>query len=225
MSEEHSISRADLSSIESSLSTMESNLSNLGNEMGSLSNTVSHVSSKVEEMADEVSSTQKILYELAGDFATFVKKDSMDKAFQMAQTQIIAERQEFEKNFGQYAEVRKLTVGILQATDLGIVRSETMRRRSEESMLNIPRYWLGPGLIALSAWLANDRPLAEKAMAETVRRDDNKASLYFALISRRGNRRQASAAWCGGPIGRNRRIFAFHGTLLLDVSRDYTASP
>jgi hypothetical protein len=32
-------------------------------------------------------------------------------------------------------------------------------------------------------------------MIETVNRDDNKASLYFALISRRGNRRQASAAW------------------------------
>jgi hypothetical protein len=188
MSEELTISRADLSAIEGGIAA-------LGTEVGSLANTVNHVGSKVEEVAEEVSSTQSKLDNLVEKFDEFLKKDEMAKALQLAQTQIIAERQEFEKKFGQYQNIRDLTVGILQATDLGIVRNETMRRRSEESMLNVPRYWLGPGLIALSAWLANDRPLAEKAMVETVKRDDNKASLYFALISRRGNRRPASAAW------------------------------
>ena len=188
MSEEQTISRADISAIESSLSTLE-------NEMGSLANNVNQVGNKVEEMSEEVSSTQKTLDKLAADFEDFRQKDQMEKEWQRAKTEIIEVRQLFEKDFGHYAEVRELTKGILQATDLGFVRHDTIKRLSEEKMLLNAGYWLCPGLIALSSWLANDRPVAEKAMVEAVKRDDNKASLYFALISRRGNRRQASAAW------------------------------
>ena len=188
MSEERIISRADLSAIEGGLAA-------LGAEVGTLAHSVNQVGNKVEEMSEEVSSTQKTLDKLAADFEAFVQADLMAKELQLAQTRIIEVRQLFEKEFGQYDEVRRLTSGILQATDLGIVRSDTIKRLSEEKMLTSVRYWLCPGLISLSAWLSNDRPLAEKAMVEAVKRDDNKASLYFALISRRGNRRQASAAW------------------------------
>ena len=188
MSDERLISRADLSAIEGGLAA-------LGTEVGSLAHSVNQVGNKVEEMSEEVSSTQRTLDKLAADFEAFVQADLMAKELQLAQTRIIEVRQLFEKEFGQYDEVRRLTSGILQATDLGIVRSDTIKRLSEEKMLTSVRYWLCPGLISLSAWLSNDRPLAEKAMVEAVKRDDNKASLYFALISRRGNRRQASAAW------------------------------
>ncbi len=188
MSEEQIISRADLRSIEGSLSTLES-------ELGSLSNTVGRVGNKVEEMAEEVSSTQKLLDKLAEDFSAFVQADLKAKELQLAQTQIIEVRQLFEKDFGHYAEVRRLTTGILQATDIELVRSGTINTITEETMLKSPGYWLAPGLVALSAWLSDNRNLAERAMKEAVNRDDNKASLYFALISRRGGRRQASAAW------------------------------
>src|ERR1035441_2313246 len=167
MSEEQTISRADLSAIESNLSTIESNLSTLGNEMGSLANTVGQVGSKVEEMAEEVSSTQKTLDELAEKFDAFVQADLIAKDVQAGRTRIIEVRQILDEKFGQYAEVRKLTVGILQATDLGFVRHETIKRLSEEKVLMNVGYWLCPGLIALSAWISNDRPLAEKAMVET----------------------------------------------------------
>jgi len=181
MAEHLTISPANLSSIESNLSA--------------LAEGIDRVTSKVEVVAQEVSTTQDQVARLAEDFHAFVQADVMAKEWQRAKTEIVEVRQKLEKDFGYHDEVRRLTSGILQAVDLSIVRENTIKGATEEMMLKAPRYWLAPGLVALSAWLSDNRTLAERAMMEAVKRDDNKASLYFALIARRGSRRQASGSW------------------------------
>ena len=188
MSEHLTISPANLSAIENNLHHLREGISSLGNAL-------EQVNSRVEDVAQEVSSTQDRLMRLAEDFQAFVQADIRAKELQLAETRLVKVRQELETTFGHYAEVRKHTTGILQAADVSIVRQETIKSASEEMMLKAPRYWLAPGLVALSSWLCNNKMLAERAMMEAVRRDDNKASLYFALIARRGCRRQASGAW------------------------------
>lgn len=188
MSEQLQISQANLSTIETNLSSLDSNIR-------TLASTLSQVGGKVEEVVEEISSTQSKLDELVEKFDTFVQADKIAKDLQLAQTRLIEVRQQLQKDFGHYDEVRRLTSGILQAADLTFVRQNTVDTVTEETMLKSPRYWLAPGLVALSAWLSDNRQLAENAMMEAVRRDDNKASLYFALISRRACRRQAAGAW------------------------------
>ena len=188
MSEQQTISQADISGIEGALA-------GIAGAVAVLHQTVETVDGKVEQVAADVSATQSQLGQLAEEFSAFVKADAMAKELQLAETRLVKVRQELEKTFGYHEEVRRHTSGILQAADLSIVRQETIKIAAEELMLKAPRYWLAPGLIALSAWLNDNRSLAERAMMEAVRRDDNKASLYFALIARRGERRQASGAW------------------------------
>lgn len=64
-------------------------------------------------------------------------------------------------------------------------------------MISAPGYWLAPALVALAAWIRDERILADKAVGEAVRRDEYKTSLYFALVLRRYDRRGAAAAWLG----------------------------
>ena len=62
-------------------------------------------------------------------------------------------------------------------------------------MISTPGYWLAPCLVALAAWI-NDQPeLAEKALKEGIKRNDEKTSLFFALICRRADRKQACLKW------------------------------
>ncbi len=104
-------------------------------------------------------------------------------------------RQELEQKYGHYEIVRRTTIGILQADDLGVVKKETISTATEELMLSTPNYWLAPCLVALAAWI-NDQPeLAEKALREGIRRDDEKTSLFFALICRRADRMSACLKW------------------------------
>ncbi|MFJ7994707.1 hypothetical protein ACIQY5_21530 [Peribacillus frigoritolerans] len=181
MSEQRIIHTADLSTIERILKSLDNNIS-----------TVSH---QVEYAAQEINQTQSKLQQLMQDFYTFVQKDMLDKNLQLAKTGLVETRQKLQEQFGHYSEVRRRTTGILQAVDAHLVKKETIEDTTEEHMLAAPRYWLAPCLIALASWLNDNKELAERAMKEALRRDAEKTSLFFALVSRRGARYKASRSW------------------------------
>jgi|SRR6266850_954847 len=160
-----------------------------------LNSNIAVVDGKVEVLAQEQETTKDLLQELKDKFEAFVTKDEQDKALQRAITQVVRVRQELEKKFGYFDQVRRTTRGILQATDVAIVRQETMQSAVEQLMLSVPGYWLAPALVALSSWIKNDRALSEKASMEAIHRNDSKTSLFFSLICRRARRLEASTKW------------------------------
>lgn len=181
MSEQLAISYADLSGIQRALSSLETGVATVGGQLTSV--------------GQELTLAKSELDKLAAEFRTFVQADLKAKELQLAETRIVKVRQELETAFGHYATVRRHTTGILQAADISVVRLSTVSLATEQMMLAAPRYWLAPTLVALAAWLADNRTLAERALAECLRRDDRKASLFFALVCRRGARHGASRQW------------------------------
>ena len=79
------------------------------------------VSGQVETVAQQQTATHDRLEGLYAEFQEFIATDARQKERQFAATRVIEVRQELEKRFGHYAEVRRHTTGILQATDVGIV--------------------------------------------------------------------------------------------------------
>ena len=139
--------------------------------------------------------TREKLDELIADFASFVLEYKRKAEWQLAQTRIVEVRQKFESEFGFYEEVRRTATGLLQASDLGIVREEAMRKKAEDFLITCPGYWLAPTLTALVGWLTDQRKLADDALAEALKRSDPKTSLFFALVCRRARRDEACLRW------------------------------
>ncbi len=187
MSTERIIHLADLAFINSSLRSIQTN--------------VNSVSNQVDHVGQELHHTRSELSRLEQAFADFVEADLKAKALSLAETRLVKIRQEIEKNFGPHSIVRRQATGILQASDIQLVRQETIRGATEELMLSTPRYWLAPALVALAAWLGDNRELSQRALAEAIRRDDEKTSLFFALICRRANRTQANRVWLDRYFG------------------------
>lgn len=181
MAEVTSIRPADLRAI-------ENNLGAIHRELESLDVRVTTVNDNVKVVYDEIG-------QLAKEFDDFVKTQLRQNRKQVAHTELIRVRQELEKKFGHYDMVRRMTTGILQADDLGVVRKDTISTATEETMISTPRYWLAPCLVALSAWISNQPQLAERALREGIKRDDEKTSLFFALVCRRSGRRQSALKW------------------------------
>lgn len=187
MSTERIIHLADLSYIHSSLTGLQSDVATVYN--------------RIEGVGQELSSTRSELAQLEQLVRDFIAADAKAKQLQLAETRQVKIRQELETKYGYYAQVRRQATGILQAADISIVRQETITSATEELMLAAPRYWLAPALVALAAWLNNNQSLANKALAEAVRRDDEKTSLFFALISRRAARASACSTWLDRYFG------------------------
>lgn len=185
---DYSISSANLSAIERSLSNINSNIGTLNNNLEVIDSDVGQVNDNVKVVYDEVGS-------LAREFHDFVQLQVRANAKSNSQQRLIQIRQELESRFGHYDIVRRTTTGILQADDLAIVKKDTISNATEELMLSTPGYWLAPCLVALAAWI-NDQPdLAEKALKEGIKRNDEKSSLFWALVCRRADRKSAALKW------------------------------
>ncbi len=185
---DYAISYADLSAIASGLSTINSNINIVNGNLEVLDSNVDTVNDNVKVVYNEVEA-------LAQEFRTFVQMQMRANAKSNAQQLLIQIRQEMEKKFGHYDKVRRTTTGILQADDLGIVKKSTITNATEELLLDAPGYWLAPCLVALAAWINDDPTLAEKALKEAIRRNDEKTSLFWALVCRRADRKGAALKW------------------------------
>jgi len=175
------ISYADLSIINNALRSISSDMSGVHSELGDLNNKQDLLEDELEKLADA--------------FATFVEEDKKHKALQLAETRVGNLRQELQIKFGYYAEVRRMATGILQGVDTGVVSDDTLRFTTEEVMIKAPGYWLAPALVSLASWVRNDKSNTEKALNESLKRDDYKTTLFFMLVMRRLARNDASMKW------------------------------
>ncbi|MCR4788397.1 MAG: hypothetical protein K5888_07420 [Lachnospiraceae bacterium] len=174
------------------LSKRITNVENLAKNMGNL---VEGVNQSLNSMNGSINNIQSDLVKLSEDFRKMFYEQQRIAALQHASTELVRVRQELEQDFGNYKNVRETMLGVLQATDVALVKKTTISRVSEEIMLSTPEYWLAPCLVAVAAWISNDRDLAERAIREACRRDEEKTAITMALICRRNNRTQTCYEW------------------------------
>lgn len=160
----------------------------LSEQVGSVSGQVQAVEANQQQARDE-------LQRLRSEFLEFVRTAQLTANVQRAETRVGVIQDQVDHEFGHHKTVRRTAVGMLQAFDLGLVSEDNVRAVGDQLMIQTPRYWLAPALVALASWSADDRTLCEKAVEEAFRRSPDRTSLFFALVLRRQNRREASVRW------------------------------
>lgn len=156
---------------------------------------VDQVSSMVTEVSGTLRSTQDQLAELQRQFAEYVQQARRTAAVQRAETKLGTLKADLEREYGHYKVVRRSSIGLLQAFDIGNVSESTAGQVSEELMIQTPRYWLAPALVALAAWSRDDEDVAKRSVAEAYGRNQAKTALFFALVLRREHRDAESVRW------------------------------
>lgn len=179
------LSRGDLNGIERRLSSIEQ----------TVHQAAATVNNNVQAVSNQIATTQAELQKMKEDFESMMNEQRRTAALQQASTELVTVRQEMERKFGNYSVVRNTMLGILQATDVALVRKVTVSQISEELMVSTPNYWLAPVLVAIAAWIGNDKDLADRAIIEAIKRDNEHTSLVMALVCRRNNRTQTCYEW------------------------------
>ncbi|MFF5443911.1 hypothetical protein [Streptomyces sp. NPDC012888] len=167
----------------------------VGRLVGRVADQVGQVSGQVTAVQAKQQQTRDELQALRAEFLDFVQQARRTAALQRAETRIGVIQDQLDHEFGHHKVVRRTAVGMLQAFDLGLVSEDTVRTVGDELMLQTPRYWLAPALVALAAWSADDPGLCERAVEEAFRRSPDRTSLFFALVLRRQGRTGESVRW------------------------------
>ncbi|GAA2244694.1 hypothetical protein GCM10010430_28170 [Kitasatospora cystarginea] len=160
----------------------------LGEQVGQVSGQVSAVGAAQQQ-------TQSELQQLRADFLAFARRAELTANVQRAETRIGVIQDQVDHEFGHHKTIRRTAVGLLQAFDVGLVSEDTVRTVSEQLMIQTPRYWLAPTLVALAAWSADEPTLCERAVEEAFRRSPERTSLFFALVLRRQGRQHSAVRW------------------------------
>lgn len=100
-----------------------------------------------------------------------------------------------ERDFGACVQVRRQVESFLQAMDDPAARRECLALAEQAIALTRRDYWLASAAPALAAWLDDDRALAEERLADALRADSRRTSLFFCLALGRLGRTQAASAW------------------------------
>lgn len=177
------------------LAPLERRLDKVADATKRIERELTHTNSQLTHVTEELSMLSHDLTALKESFNRFIDDSRRSATLQKAATELIRVRQELEQNFGGYKIVRETMLGVLQATDLALVKKTTISQVTEELMLSTPDYWLAPCLVAVAAWIGNDRDLANRAIREAVKRDEEKTALAMALICRRNNRTDTCYEW------------------------------
>ena len=90
-------------------------------EVRNLKDNLNQVKDDVEDMSKVVRTTELKLDKLSKAFYEYVKDAKRAEALAQATTELVRVRQEIEKKFGGYSQVRHAMLGVLQATDLAPV--------------------------------------------------------------------------------------------------------
>lgn len=177
------------------LSPLERRLDKVVAATNRIEDELDQTNNRLGQVTDELGKLSKELAELKNAFESYMEESKRATTLQKAATELIRVRQELEQSFGGYRIVRETMLGVLQATDLALVKKTTISQVTEELMLSTPDYWLAPCLVAVAAWIGNDRDLANRAIKEAVKRDEEKTALAMALICRRNNRTNTCFEW------------------------------
>lgn len=156
---------------------------------------VSSVDANVGRISTDLHTTRAELNQLRDDFQEFIQQAERTANVQRSETVIGNVEAALEREFGHYKVVRRTSIGTLQAFDIGNVSNHTVQQISEELMIQTPRYWLAPALVALASWSRDNLDLAERSIDAAFSRDPSKTSLFFALVLRRQGRMEAATRW------------------------------
>ena len=171
-----------------SLDSLASAVDRLGDAAAHVDQTVAQVRSTTDGLGAQIATVRQ-------EFDAYRAFDTAQKNLLNAKAELVKVRMELDEKFGINKEIRRYLTGILEASDLTIVRTEVIKNCTEKMMMDCKGYWLAPCLVALAAWLDDNQELAQRALAEAMKRDDEKTSLLFALICRRIGRQSASVVW------------------------------
>ncbi|EHI61146.1 hypothetical protein [Hungatella hathewayi] len=167
-------------------------VNNLNETIGSFK---SKVDVKIDSVNTSTASIQATTDKIYDSISKFKQDMIQNEQKQLAHENILRIDQVLKEQFGDHEAIRKTVIGVVKDFDINLVRNSTIQEISEELWITSSRYWLSYALMAVTAWINDYKEVGNNALAECVRRDPVKASLFFCLLNLRFGRNEASSLW------------------------------
>ncbi|MBR7116820.1 MAG: PLDc_N domain-containing protein [Clostridia bacterium] len=123
------------------------------------------------------------------------KKYFIIKNISTASKKLTQLNNDYQKNFGLYQTLRRVTLGYVVGMDKNIVSNERLRLTVEKNYLQNADYWISHCIMATMLWVSDEKEAADRAVAKALSIDKHKSMLFFLLINLSFGRHEAAEKW------------------------------
>jgi len=173
-----------VSALEGRVSDLETSVSRLGRRVDGLETSVMGAIDELQQTVNK-----------------FVTEYRRDRIVQNAYNELAEAKHELEQEFGRYKEVRELSAGIIYIVDSGFISRSVILDVTERLTIRTPRYWLAPAILAVAAWLDNDKDRYFDSVNSALALNRSKAALFMTLLLRHQARTEDMREWIGTYLG------------------------
>lgn len=198
--------RAEISRLESELRSIERENNALRSEISSTVNSVNqaernladynqHIRNTLDNANGTINSSINCAldaYELQGQINKLYVRY---KNVELANKRIRALNNKKYYDFNNFRTVRKIVQGMMDNLDLNMVSDAIIYKSIERQHLKTPDFWLTPALLSVMAWKNDDKPLADRAIAEAVKLDMKNSCMFYMIFNMRMGRDSAVVKW------------------------------
>ena len=175
---------------------MGSNAAELAKKLDStINNFTANVNVKVDKIDEGTAIVKQTATNAYNEIKTFKKEMIENEQMQSAKENILRINQILRERFSNYDDIRRTVMGVVKDFDVNLVRNKTITELSEELWISSSRYWLAYTLIAISAWINDNKDITDSAVKESYRVDEAKTSLFFCIMNLRFGRTDVAAKW------------------------------
>ena len=180
--------KKDVSSLESDLDTLTENMKVIAGSVDDINEQIDDFKEQFDQVKSNISSIEKQIK----DFMIEVRGNTY-----VSNARIELENNEgtLNEKYGQYDFIRNKLKEIVNNLEKGYIDKSKLLTQSEQAHLGDSNYYLTHSLIAICAWLKNERKLARKAMNKALCLNDNKTSLLFSMLYLKLDRKETAIKW------------------------------
>lgn len=172
-------------------------VSALQSRVSGLETKVSHLGSRIDELETSVMSAIDTLQQTVDKFITEYQRD---RIVQNAYNELAEAKRQLEQEFGRYKEVRELAAEIIYIVDSGFIRRSVIMDVTERLAIRTPRYWLAPAVLAVAAWLDDDKDRYFDSINSALALDPGRTALFVTLLLRHQARTEVMRQWIGSYL-------------------------
>lgn len=180
--------KKDVSTLESDLNTLTENMKIIAGNVDDINEQVDDFKKQFDEVKSNIDSIEK-------QIKNFMSEVRGNTYVSNARAELENEEKKLNDKYGQYDLIRNKLNDIVNTLEKGYIEKNKLLTQSEQARLSDSTYYLAHSLVAISAWLKNERKLAHKELNKALSLDDNKTSLLFSMFYLKLDRRETAIKW------------------------------
>lgn len=176
-------------------SSLESDLNTLTENMKVIASNVDDINDQVDDFKEQFNSVKSNIDSLERQIKTFISEVRGNTYVSNAKMELKSYEDELSEEYGQYDVIRNKVSEIVNDLEKGYIEKNKLLTQSEQARLSNSKYYLAHILVAICAWLKNEKKLARKSINKALDLNDNKTSLLFSVIYFKLNRNNTAIKW------------------------------